>query len=115
MWTFDFGLGKELQELFKWELVDGTSRNKEESGAESSVDYDGPANEVSEEKSISKWLRECSCILSNLWLVFAFVWKICLRVNWRAFGLMTLAEIISGQPSIDSVVWPLAVPLDEDL
>lgn len=38
-----------------------TSTNVEVSGAESNVDYDGPTQEVSEEKDISKCPRNCSC------------------------------------------------------
>lgn len=63
MWSLDFPLGKELKELFKWGLVGGSSRSREDSGAESNVDYDDAAQEPSEEKNISKWLRDCSCSL----------------------------------------------------
>lgn len=40
----------------------------EDSGAESNVDYDGPAQEASRKKNISKWPRDCSCdiLLKNV-------------------------------------------------
>ena len=41
-------------EHFKRDLMGHTSRSKEDSGAENNVDYDGSAQEVSEENNIRK-------------------------------------------------------------
>jgi hypothetical protein len=43
----------------------------EDSGADDNVDYDSPAQEVSEEKNVSKRPRDCSCdILATLGSAF---------------------------------------------
>lgn len=44
------------------------------------------------------WLR--------LWLLFVLVRKVCLRLR-SGFGLVMLAEVISKQHSIESVMWLL--------
>lgn len=82
----------------------------EGSDAESTVGYDGPAQEGSE-KNMSKCpgtvLVKC---WQKMWLFSALVQRIDPRLN-KSFGLMTLAEEISRQAGIDSDVWLLRVTL----
>ena len=56
----------------------------EDGGAESNVDYDVLAQEVSKEKDISKWPRDCSCEISvkNMAAFYPYP-KVCLRLNER--------------------------------
>ena len=57
--------------------MDYTSRSIEDN-AESTVGYDGPIEEVSERKNISKWPRDHSCdILAKNTIVL----NICLGLN----------------------------------
>jgi hypothetical protein len=44
---------------FKWGLLDHTSRNMENSGAEGDLNCEGPAQGVSEEKSINICPGDC--------------------------------------------------------
>jgi len=74
-WDVKFGiLDRKVVECFNWGL--NTSKSVEDSGALSNVDYDGPAQDVSEEKNISRWSKDHSCdiLVKN---VAAF----CLRLN----------------------------------
>ena len=91
-------------ECFKQGTLGNTTRNIEDSGTESNVDYDSPAQEVSE--NIITWPRDHSCeILAKNVAVFAFFRKICPK--FKTLRLMALAEEISRQHSIDSVIWLL--------
>lgn len=59
-----------------------TSRSMADSGTESNVDYDGPAQEVSEVKNIRSGLDTILVMFcQNLWLLFALVLKIYLKIN----------------------------------
>lgn len=61
--------------------MDYTSRSIEDN-AESNVEHDGPIEEVSERKNISKWPRDHSCnILAKNNMLFTIVLNICLRLN----------------------------------
>ena len=65
-------------------------------------------------KNISIKSREHSYdILERIWLPFALVLKICLRLKWKVFELISLTKEISRQPSIDCVMWLLAVTLKQ--
>ena len=50
-------------EWFKWGLTGHPGRNREGSGAEGDGNCGRLAQEVSEEKNISMWPRDCSKIL----------------------------------------------------
>lgn len=57
-------------------------RNMENSGTEGDLNCWGPAQEVSEEKDISKYPRDHSCyILAKNVAIFALIRKICLTLN----------------------------------
>lgn len=87
-----------------------TSRSMADSGAESNLDCDISAQEVSEKKTISKWSRDHFYdILAKTVVAFCSCLKSCLWLKWRVFDLMALAEKISGQLSIDSVMRLLVV------
>ena len=65
-----------------------------------------------------KWILVCSLeiVLMIFWwqkkmAAFALVWKSCLRLKGKKFGLILLTEEISKQSSRDSVMWFLAITL----
>lgn len=50
----------------------------------SNVDYRGPAQELLEGTNSSAWARDCSFIgCQRMWLPFALVLRICLKLNWK--------------------------------
>ena len=78
------------------------SWSMEDRGAESNVDYDGLAQEASQEKNITNQPRDCSHILENNVAAFWF----CLKHNLseaksKKFRLMAVVVEISKQSSID--------------
>ena len=60
MWIFWFWIRKAI-EHFKWSIIAHPSCIREESMANSNVDYESLAQEVSKEKRISQWPRDYSC------------------------------------------------------
>ena len=63
-------------------LMGNTIRNVEDIGAESNVDYDSLVQEVSEERNISKWPRDCYCdIFGKECDCFMPLAKVCPRIN----------------------------------
>ena len=72
MWILEFCIRKAVGH-FKWGWMGHASWGREDSGAESHVDCDSPAQEVSEEKNLVGG-EECGCSL-------ALVQKVCLRLN----------------------------------
>lgn len=60
MWIVGLWIRKAV-ELFKRSLRGHPNRNMEGSGTEGDVNCGGIAEEASEEKNISIWLRDCSC------------------------------------------------------
>lgn len=68
------------------------------------MDNGCPAQEVSEGNNISNWPPECSDnILAKNVAIFCFCSKNLLEAKLKCFGLMSLAEESSRQPSIDCV------------
>ena len=57
-------------ECFKWGLMGHPSRNMEDFVTESDLNCVDLAQEVSEEKNFSVWLRDCFC---RILLLFALV------------------------------------------
>ena len=53
LWT------RKAVEYFKWGLMSYASRNMENRDVESNVDDEGRAQDVSEEKNVSMWPRDC--------------------------------------------------------
>ena len=63
-------LVRKAVKYFLWGLMGFTRSSIKDSDAENNVDYDSPAQEVSEEKNVSLWPRDYSCdILERLWLL----------------------------------------------
>lgn len=68
---WDFGLEKQLNEHFKWGLMDQSSRKMKDSGADRDLNCGGLAQEVSEEKNFNMWPRDYSYdILANIVAIF---------------------------------------------
>ena len=84
---------------------------KTDNSADSNVDYYVLVHEVSEGRNI-KWPRDISCDIfgKECGCFFCPCPKYLFEAKLKSFTLMALAEEISRQPSIDSVVW-LMYPL----
>jgi hypothetical protein len=84
----------------------------EDRGAERNLDCYGPVKEVLKEKNTSKWFRGCSCniLVMNI-ATFCPSPKNLPEAKLKSFGLMSLAEEISRQPRIDSVMWLITASL----
>lgn len=54
-------LNQKVFEHFKWDLMDNPGRDTGDSRAESNLNYESPAQEVSGRTKISKCPRDCSC------------------------------------------------------
>lgn len=83
------------------------SRNMKESDAKDDLNCGGPAPEVSEEKNFSMWPRNCSCVILTKKSVFLPMSKSLPEAKVKISGLMILAEEISKQSTIGSVLWLL--------
>ena len=88
-----------------------TSRSIEDSAVKSYLNYEGLAQDVSEEQNINIWPRDHSCdILVKKLAAFCP----CLSLpetKVKSFRLIMLAEGISKQPCIDSIMGFLVVTL----
>lgn len=78
-----------------------------ESDAKDDLNCGGPAPEVSEEKNFSMWPRNCSCVILTKKSVFLPMSKSLPEAKVKISGLMILAEEISKQSTIGSVLWLL--------
>jgi hypothetical protein len=103
-----FGLWiRKAAECFKWDLMRCPARNKD-SGAECDLNSGDLAQD---EKNFNVWPKDYSRIfrgLDNLvknLIAFCPCSKRLPETKLKSFGLIPLAEEISKQPSIDSVVW----------
>ena len=77
----------------------------EDSGSKSDLMNSGH-QEVSEEKNVSMWPRDCSCdILVKNVIAFCPCLKSLPGVKGKDLGINPLAEEISKLPSIDPAVW----------
>ena len=75
-------------------------------GVKTYLNCGGLAQEFSEEGNINMWPKEWSCdILGKILSAFCPCPKSLPEAKVKSFGLIPLAEEISKQPSIDSVVW----------
>ena len=74
------------------------SRNKEDSGTKSNTNSDSLAQEVSKEKNISKWPRDCSSdILVKSVAAFGTCFKNLPETRLKSLGFRALTEKISRQ------------------
>ena len=91
-----------------------TSINMEDSGAKFDLMNCGGrlTQDVSEEKNLNMLPRDHSCdILVKKVAAFCPCPKSLPEAKVKSFGLILLAEEISKQPSIDSVMWLLVLTL----
>ena len=78
------------------------------SGAENSVDCGGLTQKVSNRYNMSNWVIDLFVIF---WLYNLAPFHPCCKNKLKSFGLMSLAEKISRQSSIASVMWLLVMIL----
>jgi hypothetical protein len=101
-----------VNECYIQSLVDHSHRNLEGSYAERNVHYGSLDQKVSEGNNISYCVRGYSCNISaNNMCAFCPVLKIWQRLNWRVFELVSQADVISRQLSINCVMWLLVITL----
>lgn len=99
-------------ECCKKELIGHFSWILENSSAESNVNYGGPGQEVSEGNNIRTCVRDPSCdIFTKNVAVFCFCFKNLSKAKLKSTGLISLAEEISREPNIDSVMGVLVITL----
>jgi hypothetical protein len=85
------------------------NRNTEDN-ANGNLNCDIPVQECQRERILLCDLETFPVILwQKMWLIFALAQKNLPEAKLKSFGLMGLAEEISRQSSINSVMWLLAV------
>jgi hypothetical protein len=95
-------------ECFKWGLI-GYSNSTEDSGAKGALNYGSLAQEGSEE-NICMWPRTVlEVFLAKNMAAFCPCLKHLLESELKSFGLSKLAEEISKQLHMDSVIWMLVL------
>lgn len=88
------------------------SGSLEDSSVERNVDCRGLPQEVSEGNNISNWARDHACdTLTKNVTEFCTCPKSLQESKLKSFGSMSLAEDVSGEPSIDCAMWSLAITL----
>lgn len=86
------------------------SRSLENNSSENNVDCGDPAEEVSEGNNSCSWARDHSNgILAKNMAAFCPGQKLLTEAKLKNFELISLAEEISREPNVDSVVQLLAV------
>lgn len=102
----------ESNRIFKWGLVDHPRRNIEDIGAGGDLNFWGLGQEVSEEKNVNMWPRDCFCdVLVKNMAAFCPCPKNLPEAKVKRFRITALAKEISKQSSINFVVWLLKFTL----
>jgi hypothetical protein len=107
MWVWEICIWKAVQ-CIKRSLTDNPSRNMEDIGIKSDLNCGGLSQEVSEEKNVSMWPRDCFCdILVTSMAAFCPCLK-CLpetKAKMKRIRLISLTKEVSEKPSMDFLLW----------
>jgi hypothetical protein len=88
-----------------WNALAGLNEmSMEKSGVEGDLNCGGPSQDVSEENDLSLWSGNCSYVIFTKKCVLLPLSKTLPEAKVKRFGLMALAEEISKQPTIESVL-----------